>query len=410
MNDELTRLTSHDQELRAAVRRYVAEDVIPNRRRFDSVRKPGDFPWELVQRGFDLGLKSLPFPTEYGGAGAGASTLAMVVEELAVGDLGVAYFFKHNWRFAQLSKRLPERLKGQTIRRICEDPTFLPATAITELGSGSDNHVQSDDPSRGVQLAAVRTGGEWVLNGSKLMITNAGMAGIYFVAARTNSTVPARQGVTMFAVPADLPGISLGDPYEKVGQRASIQCDVHFTDVRVPEDAAVSDIGAAMGEVRKGATILSNLVNAAMSIGVARSAYEESLRWATTRVQGGEPIYRHQAVARELGYMKSVIEAARAYAHAGAELHDRLGRDMDESFAYGANVFASEMVLRVSRLAVEIYGGRGMMGEWPVEKIARDAMTLQHGFGTNPLMLIGIGTAAGDEWVRSPDKAQGAKS
>jgi alkylation response protein AidB-like acyl-CoA dehydrogenase len=114
-------------------------------------------------------------------------------------------------------------------------------------------------------------------------------------------------------------------------------------------------------------------------------------------VQGGSLIYRHQVVSRDLGMMKTEIEAARSYVQHAARLYDAVGRDMGEETPNGANVFASEMVVRVARMGMELFGGRGMMGEWPAEKIMRDALTLQHGFGTNPLLLIGIGVAAAEE-------------
>lgn len=393
--------TQKQLSLRDRVREYVSTVVVPARRRLDAVRKPEDFPWDVVKLGCELGLKGLPFPAEHGGSDADVATLAMVVEELAAGDLSIAYFFKHNWRFSRLVQRLPERLRGDIIRRICVEPEYLPATAVTEIGCGSDNHVLSDDPAVGLRFSAVPDGDGWVLNGTKMMITNARMAGIYFVSARTDPTVPVSAGATMFAVPADTEGISYGEPYDKLGQRASIQCDVHFTGCRIPGDLAVSGIGEAMGTMRRGANIGSNLVNAAMSVGVARSAFQEALQWSTQRLQGGALICTHQVVSRDLGLMKVDIEAAQSYVLRAARLCDAMGRNMDEATAHGANVFASEMVLRVARLGMEMFGGRGMMGEWPAEKIMRDALTLQHGFGTNPLMLISIGTAAAEQVLQA---------
>ncbi|WP_415853438.1 acyl-CoA dehydrogenase family protein [Sinomonas sp. G460-2] len=325
----------------------------------------------------------------------------MVAEELAAGDLSVAYLFKHNWCFSQLVRRLPERLRGETVWRVCSEPEYLLATAVTEVGSGSDNHVPSDDPALGLQFRAEPDGDGWILNGTKMMITNARMAGMYFVSARTDPTVPASAGATMFAVPAETEGIAFGEPDDKLGQRTSIQCDVHFTDCRIPGDLAVSGVRGGHGDGPSGANIASNLVKAAMSVGVARSAFQEALQWSTERVQGGSLIYTHQVVSRDLGRMRSDIEAAQSYVLRVARLYDAVGQDMDHAMAYGANVFAREMVLHVARLGMEMFGGRGMMGEWPAEKIMRDALTLQHGFGTNPLMLITIGTAAAEEALRT---------
>lgn len=328
--------TPEQLRLRDRVRAYVVSDVAPARCGLDAVRGPEDIPWDVVRSGCDLGLKGLPFPAEFGGGEAGVSTLAMVAEELARGDVSVAYFFKHNWRLADLARRLPDRLREGVIRAICSTPEYLVATAATEEASGSDNHVLSDDPQRGIRLAATRDGTEWVLNGTKTMITNARMAGIYVVSARTDASVPVSRGVTMFAVPADTPGVAFGPAYDKLGQRASIQCDVHFHDVRIPGDSAVSGIGQAMGAARQGTGIASNIVNAAMSVGVATSAFDEALRWATRRVQGGSLIYRHQVVSRDLGLMKTEIEAARSYVQHAARLYDAVGRDMREETSQGS--------------------------------------------------------------------------
>ncbi len=386
--------TEDDQALLEGVRAYVRDVLVPGRGRFDAVAGRDDFPIELVQPGIDLGLKLLAFAPEDGGRGAPPSLLAPVVEELAYGDLGAAYYFKHNWRFARLVPKLPVSLRRDVVERLRDDPWYLPASAMTEAGSGSDNHVLSEDPGVGMTLRARRDGDEWVLDGTKVMITNGSMAGIYFVGARTDATVPVARGVTMIAVPADTPGLRCGEPYGKLGQRASVQTDVHFDGCRVPLDHAVSEVGQGLGRTRRGANVGSNLINASMSIGVARAAYDAALAWCTTRVQGGVPIYQHQLVAHAIGSMKVEIEAARGYVGTIAATLDEQGQDsVDPELAWGANVFASEMVVRVARTAMEQFGGRGMMDAWPAEKLVRDALTLQHGFGTNPLTLTKIGTA-----------------
>ncbi len=389
----LAALRDRDRDLLEAVRCYVAATVIPARAELDAVASRDTFPIGIVQPGIDLGLKSLAMDAADGGAGATSVLLGLVVEELARGDLSVAYYFKHNWRFSRLIPRLPEPLRKDVAENLRSNPWYLAASAITEEESGTDNHLRSDDPAVGMRLQALRDGDQWVLNGTKVMITNATMAGIYFVAARTDPTVPTEQGVTLIAVPGDADGISYGEPYGKLGQRASIQTDVTFHDCRVPLDYAVSDVGGGQSAARKGATTGSNIVNAFMSIGVARSAYEEALNWCTIRVQGGCPIYKHQLVAHQLGQMKVEIDAALSYALLAAEALDGDGPEHAAVVAWGANVVASEMVVRVARAGMELFGGRGMMAGWPLEKIVRDALTLQHGFGTNPVTLTMIGSA-----------------
>ena len=392
--DDLDR--DQDRGLLERVRTYVETTVIPARTELDSTTAPETFPWHVVEPGCEMGLKGLPFPRRYGGSEASAALLVAVVEELARGDVGVAYFFKHNWRFARLALRLPESIRDDVVARICTEARYLPASATTEPETGSDNHVLSDDAAVGLRTSAVLDGDTWVLNGTKLMITNGRMAGIYFVSARTDPTVPVAAGVTMFAVPAGTPGLTFGEPYGKLGQRASIQADVHFSDCRIPRDHVVGEVGQAMAAKRQGANIASNVINAAMSVGVAEAAFGEAVRWATTRVQGGSLIYRHQLVARELGMMRTEIDAARSLTHQAARGLDDGTLETDSTLALEANVHASEMVVRIVRSGMELFGGRGMMAGWPMEKLMRDALTLQHGFGTNPLMLVDIGTRAAE--------------
>jgi butyryl-CoA dehydrogenase len=384
-------LTQEQRELRDLVREYVRADVIPSRARLDAVLYGEDFPYDVVERGCELGLRVLPLPRDLDGRDADMTTLTLVAEELAVGDLGIAYYFKHNWRFARLLPRLPGRLRQEVLDRLRHDPRFLPASAMTERHAGSDNNLPYDAPGSGLTLSAVQDGDAWVLDGSKFMITNGSVASLYFVGGRTDPSAGVVDGVTLFAVAADTPGISYGEPYRKLGQRSSIQADVHFENVRIPLDHAMSPIGGGLTTSRR-ALVGANIVNAAMAVGVARAAYEEALRWSTTRVQGGVPIYRHQLVARELGLMRVEMEAARAYTWQTAKAFSRYGPEMGAELASGVNIFATEMVAKVTRQAMELFGGRGMMADWPAEKLVRDSLTLQHANGTNPLLLLGLGT------------------
>jgi alkylation response protein AidB-like acyl-CoA dehydrogenase len=382
-------LTAEQRALRASVREYVRGVVVPARGRLDAVRTPADFPWDIVEPGCELGLRLLPLPEEHGGIDADTTTLVLVAEELAAGDLGIAYYFKHNWRFAKLFPRLPGELAQWVLSELRHNPRFLPASATTEHAAGSDNNLPYEAPEAGLALRADRDGAEWVLNGSKFMITNGGMASLYLVGGRTDPSVPVSKGTTIFAVRADTPGISYGAPYTKIGQRASLQCDVVFDNVRVPLDHAIGKVGEGLEATRR-ALIGANVINAAMAVGIARAAYEEALQWSIERVQGGVPIYQHQLVARDLGAMRADWEAARCYTWATARAFARLGPELAE-LASGANLFATEAVVRVARAAMELFGGRGMMGEWPVEKLVRDAMTLQHANGTNGLVSVKMG-------------------
>jgi acyl-CoA dehydrogenase len=384
--------TAEQLELVADVRAYVLEAVVPARERLDAVRSLDAFPWDVIDAAAPLGLKQLPLAPEHGGRGADAVTLCRVAEELAAGDLGVCYFFRHFWRFGRLIDRLAPRWREWILDRIANDDRFAPASAVTELGAGSDNALPFDAPGHGVAAVARPDGDGWVLDGTKAMITNAGLASVYFVYAR------APEGLTHFLVPADAPGLSTGPLYEKIGQRASPQADVILDGVRAGADQVVGELGQGQ-QAQLAVLVGPNVTNAATALGVARAAYEAAVDFSLDRVQGGVPIWRHQLVAHELGALRVRLDAMRSHVYAVAAELAR-GGDFDPALAWGVRVHATEAAIDVTRRAVLLLGGRGVMSAWPVEKLARDALTLTHGNGTNALMLLKTGTREAERRLR----------
>jgi alkylation response protein AidB-like acyl-CoA dehydrogenase len=396
-------LTPEQHELVEATRAYARDVVVPQRARLDEQVTIEGFPWDVVEPGARLGLKALPLPAEHGGRGADAVTLCLVAEELAAGDLGVCYFFRHFWRFGRLLQRLAPRWRDWVLDRIANDDRFAPASAVTEPLAGSDNALPYDAPGHGASLSATRDGDGWILDGRKAMITNAGLASVYFVFARTDPTVGIGRGMTHFVVPADAPGLSTGPLYDKLGQRASPQADVVLDRVRVEGDQVVGEVGEGM---RAQAAVLvgPNITNAATALGVARAAYEEALDFSLDRVQGGVPIWRHQLVAHELGSIRVQLDAMRSHVLrvAWAFSHDP---SFDPALAWGVRVFATDLAIEITRRVVLLFGGRGIMSAWPVEKLARDALTLTHGNGTNALMLLKTGTRAAEQRLAAREGA-----
>jgi alkylation response protein AidB-like acyl-CoA dehydrogenase len=383
-------LTAEQHELVAATRDYADRVIRPATSRLETLERVEDFPWDLMREGTALGLKSLPLPRALGGRDADMVTQCLVVEELAAGDISVGYFFRHYWRFARLVARLPEAIRDLVVNGIAGDERFVPASASTESDAGSDNALPYNAPMHGAMLSADRHGDGWVLNGRKSMITNGGIASLYFVLARTDPTVGIREGATMFAVPSTQAGVSTGPLYRKLGQRGSPQADICFEDCRVPPDHAITAVGHGYGASERGLTA-ANITNAAMCLGVARSAYEAALNWSIDRVQGGQPIYRHQLVAHDLGRMRMLIEAARNHLLAVAWQYSHSSEFNAES-SWSIRVFAAEVAIEVTQKAMMLFGGRGIMNDHPVEKLVRDALTLTHGNGTNALMTMKIGT------------------
>jgi acyl-CoA dehydrogenase len=401
VNFELTR---EQEELIGATRAYVRDVVVPARRRLDEQCTIEGFPWDVIDPGSRLGLKTLPLAADFGGRGADAVTLCLVAEELAAGDLGVCYFFRHHWRFGRMLQRLAPRWREWILDRIANDDRFAPASAVTEPLAGSDNALPYDAPGHGASLSAVRDGDGWILDGRKTMITNAGLASVYFVFARTDPSVGIGEGMTHFIVPADTPGLSTGPLYDKLGQRASPQADVVLERVRVDADQVVGEVGGGM---RAQAAVLvgPNITNAATALGVARAAYEEALDFALDRVQGGAPIWRHQLVAHELGWIGAQLEAMRSHVLrvAWAFSHDDA---FDPALAWGVRVFATDLAIEITRRVVLLFGGRGVMSDWPAEKLARDALTLTHGNGTNALMLLKTGTRAAEQRLAAREETR----
>jgi alkylation response protein AidB-like acyl-CoA dehydrogenase len=227
---------------------------------------------------------------------------------------------------------------------------------------------------------------------------------VYFVFARTDPAVGVGRGMTHFIVPSDAPGLSTGPLYDKVGQRASPQADVILDQVRAGADQVIGEVGGGM---RAQAAVLvgPNITNAATALGVARAAYEEALDFSLDRVQGGVPIWQHQLVAHELGWIRMQLDAMRSHILrvAWAFSHDP---GFDPALAWGVRVFATELAIEITRRVVLLFGGRGIMSAWPAEKLARDALTLTHGNGTNALMLLKTGTRAAEQRLAGRNSTQ----
>lgn len=382
-------LTLGQQQIVERTRDYAQRVLRPAQHRLEALTRAEDFPFDLMREGTALGLKALPLPAELGGVGADMVTQCLVAEELAAGDVSGGYFFRHYWRFARLIPRLPAPVRDRIVRGIAEDERFVPASASTEPAAGSDNALPYDAPGHGAMLAAVPDGDHWVLNGHKAMITNGPIASLYFVLARTDPAAGVRAGCTMFAVPAGTPGVRTGPLYAKLGQRGSPQADVWFSDVRVRADHAVTAVGQGYAAAERGLTA-ANITNAAMCLGIARAAYDAALDWSLDRVQGGVPIYRHQLVAHDLGRMRILLDAARSYVLRTAAEYSR-GDGFNPELSWGVRVHAADVAIEVTQKALFLFGGRGIMAGWPVEKLARDALTMTHGNGTSALMTLRVG-------------------
>jgi alkylation response protein AidB-like acyl-CoA dehydrogenase len=388
-------LTDQQKELIRATRDYADRVIRPAVSKLDNLNSQSEFPFELMREGSALGLKSIPLPPELGGINADMVTQALVVCELAAADVSVGYFFRHYWRFARLIPRLPDAIRTMVVEGIRHDEKFVPASASTESAAGSDNSVPYNHAGAGAMLRSERDGNEWVLNGEKYMITNGSIASLYFVLARTDPSKGVVDGCTMFAVPANTPGFTTGPRWPKMGQRGSPQADLFFKNVRIPEEYAITKVGEGYAASERG-LIAANITNAGMCLGVAREAYELALEWCANRVQGGQEIYKHQLVAHDLGRMKTLVEATRSHLLNVAWRYS-YEPTFHESESWQIRVLAADTAIEVTQKALFLFGGRGMMQNFPIEKLVRDALTLTHGNGTSALMTMKIGLHEGEK-------------
>ncbi|HVM95918.1 MAG TPA: acyl-CoA dehydrogenase family protein [Candidatus Acidoferrales bacterium] len=357
------------EDIVATVRRFVEREVIPVA---SELEHRNEYPHALVKRLKELGLFGATIPQEYGGLELDVTTYAMVVEELCKGwmslsgvlntHLMLAFMLKTHASDEQKHRYLPGMASGEHHGALC----------LTEPHAGSD--VQR------IRTTAVRRGDTYVLNGSKMFITNARSATLYAIAAKTDSKIdPPYKGISMF-VGEKGPGLTVSRDLEKLGYKGIETCEVNMEDYHVP---AANLIGGKEGQgflhVMSGLEV-GRINIAARAVGVATAAFQHAIRYAQQRETFGKPIAEHQAIQLKLADMATKIEAARLLTYAAADKKDRGERcDVEAGMA---KLFASETCLEVSIEAMRILGGYGYTAEFPVERFYRDA----------PLMIIGEGT------------------
>jgi acyl-CoA dehydrogenase len=369
-------LSEEQQAFRDLARDFAQREMVPVAAKYD---QSGEFPWDVVRRAQQAGLLNVDIPEEYGGAGLGPFDVCLIAEELGAGCAGMATSLMGNGLALRpiLNFGTPEQ-KQRFLPPLCSGPR-LAAFCLTEAGAGSDFAA--------VSTTARLEGDEYILDGSKVFITNGGVASLYTVIASTDRRRGAR-GLSAFVVPADAPGVSKGKKERKMGQRASDTTEVHFEEVRIPETNRLGREGRgfritldALGQGRVGV--------ASIAVGLARAALEAACDYARQRVQFGRPIIGHQAIRIKLADMAMGVEAARLLTWRAAHAAERGERDA-ERFSAMAKCYASDVAMQVTTEAVQVFGGYGYMEEYPVEKYMRDAKLLQIYDGTNEIQRLVI--------------------
>jgi acyl-CoA dehydrogenase len=368
-------LSDEQLALQETARRFAQTEIAPIAAQHDQT---GEFPMEVMRKAWELGLSSESIPPEYGGVGLSLFDAVLVVEELAWGCAGMATSIMCN------DLGLTPILIGGNDAQKKEWLGYLTQSfrlvsfCLSEPGAGSD--------VAGLQLLAERDGDHYVLNGTKCWITNGGVADLYTVFATLDRSTR-HHGVCAFVMPRDTPGITVGKKEDKMGQRASDTRVIHFDNVRVP---AAQRLGAE-GEGFKIAMRTLDQTRPSiggLAVGIARRALEESVKYAKERKAFGFPIAGFQAVQFMLADMAKDVEAARLLTQQSAWMIDRgLRASKHSSFA---KCFATDMAMRVTTDAVQVFGGNGYTKEYPVEKLMRDAKLMQIYEGTNQIQRLVI--------------------
>ena len=368
-------LTEEQRALRELAHDFSAREIRPKAAEYDEHQT---HPADVVAKAHEVGLMNPHIPEELGGAGLGGMEGALIGEELCWGCSGIGTSI-----VANILGALPvllagtEEQKREWLAPLLEEP-ILCSFALTEPGAGSD--------VSGIQTTAVRHGDDYVVNGSKMFITNAGQADWFTVFASTDEAAGHR-GLTAFVVPRNSDGVTIEKHLDKMGQRATDTSALAFQDVQVP-------VRNRLGEEGEGFKIAMQTLDntrpgtAAGAVGVARAAFEHAVAYSKERVQFGQPIAMNQGVNFLVADMATEIEAARLLVWQAAWLLDQGKRATLES-SY-AKRFAADTAMKVTTDAVQIFGGYGYTKEYPVEKLMRDAKLLQIYEGTSQIQRLVI--------------------
>jgi len=373
INFELTEMQVQMQE---TARQFAKDVMIPQAEHYDQTM---EYPVDVFKQAWELGLVNTHIPEEYGGLGLGAMDGVVVAEELAYGCTGMMTAMEAN-SLAEAPVIIAgnEEQKKEYLGRLTSEP-LQAAYGVTEPGAGSD--------VAGLRTTAVKKGDEYVINGGKMWITNAGLANWFFVLARTDPDPKASTGsaFTGFIVDADTPGITVGRKEINMGQRCSDTRGVTFEDVVVPAKNVLGTEGAGF-KIAMGAFDHTRPPVAAGAVGLARRAMDEAIAYSLERRTMGRPIAAHQAVAFKVAEMAMGIEAARLLTYKAAWMVDN--GQKNTHVASMAKALAADHANKVTTEAVQIFGGAGFNTEYPVEKLFRDAKIYQIYEGTSEIQRL----------------------
>ncbi len=367
-------LDDAQRSIQQTVREFAAVELRPQASAWD---RAGAFPQTIVPKLAALGLFGLTVPQEWGGAGLDLLTAVLAIEAIAWGDasIGLTIASHNSLCTGHILQFGSPAQKRQYLPRLASG-AVLGAWCLTEPGAGSD--------AAAIQTRAIRRGTDWVLNGSKVFVTQGSVAGVYVVMAVTNPQA-GRRGISAFIVDRDAPGRRSGKKEDKLGVRASDTAEVIFEDCTLSAESLIAPEGEgfhqALSVLERGRIGIG-----ALAVGIGRAALEDSIRYASQRKAFGKSLTDHQAIQFMLADMATELDAAWLLVLRAAQLAD-LGQPFRRESAM-AKLYASEAAARATTKAVQIHGGYGLIKDYPVERYYRDVKLTEIGEGTSEIQRI----------------------
>ena len=377
-------LSEEQLAIRNTCRDFAEQEIKPQAEELD---RTGSFPYKIVREMGELGLLGLPFPEEYGGAGADFLSYCLAIEEISRGDVSVGITMEAHTSLGATPFHLfgNQEQKERYLMPLARGEQLW-AFGLTEPEAGSD--------SGGTQTRAVLRDDKWHIDGSKCFITNAGtdMTGGVTITAVTGQRPDGRKEISNLIVPKGTPGYEIGQPYRKMGWKASDTRPLAFESCEIPAENILGERGDGFRQFMQ---ILDagRVAIAALSVGLAQACLDEALSYAKARKQFGQPISKFQAIQFKLADMETEIELARLMYYKAAWLHMQ-GRPYTRE-ASMAKLFASETATRAADQAVQIHGGYGFMDEYPVSRYWRSVKVNEIGEGTSEVQRMLIAKTLG---------------
>lgn len=379
MFDDIPTGLSEDQRaMRDVVRQMARTRLQPMVAEID---RSDLYPEAAVSEIRKLGLLSMSVPERYGGIGADVVTECLVVEELAYAFPAAALTICPGIVLSHIFQAAGECASAEKYSIQQAEEGALVGICLTEVNAGSD--------SASIQMTAHQGGNGWVLNGTKIFVTNGGVADFYCVFARTGSTEDGAHGISGFMVDVDTPGLSVGRFEDKMGIRGSQTAELVFDSVQIPAENLVGEVGAGFGYVMHSFDASRGVIGV-LSLGIAQSALDTAATYAAKREQFGKPVGEFQGVQFLLADMAIGIQSARALVYEVARLVSQ-GYSNIGPLAAMAKCHATDVAMKVTTDAVQVMGGAGYMKDFPLERMMRDAKIFQIFEGTNQIQRLIVG-------------------